>query len=100
MKFYTILFALLASLSSGLSHAAAPIVIKFSHIVAPNTPKGKAAERFKRLAEGDTKGRVKVEVYHNGELFKDKDEVAALQRGEVQMLAPSLSKFGTMGVQG
>jgi len=61
--------------------AQQPIVIKFSHVVAVDTPKGKAAERFKQLAEERTKGRVKVEVYPNSSLFKDGEEMEALQLG-------------------
>ena len=79
--------------------AQAPIVIKFSHVVAPNTPKGKGAEHFKELAEKYTNGKVKVEVYANSTLYKDKEELEALQLGAVQMLAPSNSKFGPMGVK-
>ncbi|HEY2928229.1 TRAP transporter substrate-binding protein [Piscinibacter sp.] len=79
--------------------AQAPIVIKFSHVVAPDTPKGKGAERFKQLAEERTKGRVKVELYPNSQLYKDKEELEALQLGSVQMLAPSLAKFGPLGVK-
>ena len=82
-----------------LAHAQAPIVIKFSHVVAPDTPKGKGAERFKQLAEERTKGRVKVEVYPNSQLYKDKEELEALQLGSVQMLAPSLAKFGPLGAR-
>jgi C4-dicarboxylate-binding protein DctP len=92
------LVALLAGLASG-AWAAEPIVIKFSHVVAPNTPKGKAAERFKQLVEARTKGQVKVEVYPNSQLYKDREELEALQLGAVQMLAPSLSKFGPLGVR-
>ncbi|HZP93485.1 MAG TPA: TRAP transporter substrate-binding protein [Burkholderiales bacterium] len=79
--------------------SAAPIVIKFSHVVAPDTPKGKAAEKFRELAENYTNGAVKVEVYPNSQLFKDREELEALQRGAVQMLAPSVSKFGPLGVR-
>lgn len=78
---------------------AAPIVIKFSHVVAPDTPKGKAAEKFRALAEKYTNGAVKVEVYPNSQLFKDREELEALQRGVVHMLAPSVSKFGPLGVR-
>jgi C4-dicarboxylate-binding protein DctP len=78
---------------------AQTITIKFSHVVAPDTPKGKAAEKFKQLAEAATKGRVKVEIYPNSQLYKDGDELEALQRGAVQMLAPSVSKFGPLGVR-
>ncbi|HNV60481.1 MAG TPA: DctP family TRAP transporter solute-binding subunit, partial [Rhodoferax sp.] len=79
--------------------AQAPIVIKFSHVVANDTPKGHAAEYFKKKAEELTKGRVKVEVYSNSTLYKDKEEMEALQIGAVQMLAPSLAKFGPLGVK-
>ena len=81
------------------AYAQQPIVIKFSHVVAVDTPKGKAAEYFKKLAEERTKGRVKVEVYPNSSLFKDGEEMEALQLGSVQMLAPSLAKFGPLGVR-
>ena len=90
--------SLLAIVSLG-AQAQAPIVIKFSHVVAPDTPKGKGALRFKELAEQRTGGRVKVEVYPNSQLYKDKEELEALQLGSVQMLAPSLSKFGPLGVK-
>ena len=76
-----------------------PIVIKFSHVVASDTPKGKAADKFKELAEKYTDGKVKVEVYPNSQLYKDKEELEALQLGAVQMLAPSNSKFGPIGVK-
>ncbi len=94
---FAVLFA--AALVSGNALAQAPIVIKFSHVVANDTPKGKGAERFKELAEKATKGRVKVEVYPNSTLYKDKEEMEALQLGSVQMLAPSLAKFGPLGVK-
>jgi C4-dicarboxylate-binding protein DctP len=76
-----------------------PIVIKFSHVVTPDTPKGKGAEKFRELAEKYTNGKVKVEVYPNSQLYKDKEEVDALQLGAVQMLAPSLAKFGPLGAR-
>jgi C4-dicarboxylate-binding protein DctP len=79
--------------------AQSPIVIKFSHVVAPDTPKGKASLKFKELAEKYTNGKVSVEVYPNSQLYKDKEELEALQLGAVQMLAPSLSKFGPIGVK-
>jgi len=84
---------------AGQAFAQQPIVIKFSHVVTPDTPKGKAADYFKKLAEERTKGKVKVEVYPNSQLYKDKEEVEALQLGSVQMLAPSLAKFGPLGVR-
>ncbi len=79
--------------------AQSPIIIKFSHVVALDTPKGKAADFFAKRAGELTKGRVKVEVYPNSQLYKDKEEMEALQLGSVQMLAPSLSKFAPLGVK-
>ena len=79
--------------------AQTPVVLKFSHVVAPDTPKGKGAEKFKELGEKYTDGRVKIEVYANSSLYKDKEEVEALQLGAVQMLAPSLAKFGPLGAR-
>jgi C4-dicarboxylate-binding protein DctP len=79
--------------------AQVPIVIKFSHVVASDTPKGKGADKFKELAEKYTNGKVKVEVYPNSTLYKDKEELEALQLGAVQMLAPSNSKFGPIGIK-
>jgi len=76
-----------------------PVVIKFSHVVAADTPKGKAADKFKELAEKYSNGKVKVEVYPNSTLYKDKEELEALQLGAVQMLAPSNSKFGPIGIK-
>ncbi len=91
---------LLASvmLALGLS-ANAQIVIKFSHVVATDTPKGQASEFFAKRAGELTKGKVKVDVYANSQLYKDKEEMEALQMGAVQMLAPSLAKFGPLGVK-
>jgi C4-dicarboxylate-binding protein DctP len=83
----------------GPASAQSPIVIKFSHVVASNTPKGAAADKFKELAEKYTEGKVKVEVYANSTLYKDKEELEALQLGAVQMLAPSNSKFGPIGIR-
>jgi C4-dicarboxylate-binding protein DctP len=84
---------------AGPASAQSPIVIKFSHVVASNTPKGAATEKFKELAEKYTDGKVKVEIYPNSTLYKDKEELEALQLGAVQMLAPSNSKFGPIGVR-
>src|SRR6202000_106897 len=83
----------------GPAAAQSPIVLKFSHVVAADTPKGKAADKFAELAAKYTNGRVKVEVYPNSTLYKDKEELEALQLGAVQMLAPSNSKFGPIGIK-
>ncbi|MEI7842501.1 MAG: TRAP transporter substrate-binding protein [Gallionellaceae bacterium] len=92
-----LLGVLLLSLSATVY--ADPIVIKFSHVVAASTPKGKASEFFAKRAAELTKDKVKVEVYPNSSLYKDKEEMEALQIGAVQMLAPSLAKFGPLGVK-
>src|ERR1700709_1712912 len=100
MKFKVLYLALAgAALVSGPASAQAPIIIKFSHVVANDTPKGKGAQRFKELAEKATRGRVKGELCPNSTLYKDKEELEALQLGAVQMLAPSLAKFGPLGVK-
>jgi C4-dicarboxylate-binding protein DctP len=87
------------ALAAAIAQAQQPIVIKFSHVVAENTPKGKGALKFKELAEARTGGKVKVEVYPNSQLFKDGEEMQMLQLGNVQMLAPSVSKFGPLGAR-
>ncbi|MBK5915788.1 TRAP transporter substrate-binding protein [Rhodocyclus purpureus] len=99
MKISALLLGLAACVLSATASADAPIVIKFSHVVAVDTPKGLAAEFFKKRSEELTKGKVKVEVYANSTLYKDKEEMEALQLGAVQMLAPSLAKFGPLGVK-
>ena len=100
MQRLAIAFAAILSLALATPALAdGPIVIKFSHVVTPDAPKGKAAVVFKELAEKYTNGRVKVEIYPNSSLYKDKEELEALQLGSVQMLAPSISKFGPLGVK-
>ncbi|HJW02930.1 MAG TPA: TRAP transporter substrate-binding protein [Azospira sp.] len=99
MKVSALLFGLMAGVMSFGAAAQQPIVIKFSHVVAVDTPKGKAADFFAKRAAELTKGKVKVEVYPNSQLYKDKEEMEALQLGAVQMLAPSLAKFGPLGVR-
>jgi C4-dicarboxylate-binding protein DctP len=98
MKINAIILAF-AALAGVNAHAEEPIVIKFSHVVAVDTPKGKAAEKFKELAEKATRGRVRVEVYPNSQLYNDKEEMEALQLGAAQMLAPSLAKFRQLGIR-
>jgi C4-dicarboxylate-binding protein DctP len=99
MKYRLFLAVTALALVFGMAQAQQPVVIKFSHVVAENTPKGKGSLKFKELAESRTQGRVKVEVYPNSQLFKDGEEMQMLQLGNVQMLAPSVSKFGPLGVR-
>src|SRR2546430_12396228 len=99
MKFIVLALSTCLAMVAAVAFAAEPIVIKFSHVVPNDTPKGKGALKFKELAEERTKGRVKVEIYPNSSLYKDKEELEAMQLGAVQMLAPSISKFGPLGVR-
>ena len=92
MKLKLVLAASL--MAFGLSVQAAPIVIKYSHVVADQTPKGQAAIKFKELAEKKFPGKVEVQVFPNSQLFGDGKEMEALILGDVQIIAPSLSKFG------
>ena len=83
-----------ALLAVGFSVQAAPIIIKYSHVVADVTPKGQAALKFKELAEKMLPGKVEVQVFSNSQLFGDGKEMEALALGDVQIIAPSLAKFG------
>ena len=94
MKFTVKLLAASVALAFGMAAQAAPIVIKYSHVVADITPKGKAALKFKELAEKALPGKVEVQVFPNSQLFGDGKELEALLLGDVQIIAPSLAKFG------
>lgn len=99
MRAILMALAVLAVQAPPLRAEAPPIVIKFSHVSAPQAHKSRAAEHFRMLAERYTSGRVRVEIYPNSQLYKDKEELEALQLGAVQMLAPSVSKFGPLGIR-
>ncbi|HRA15252.1 MAG TPA: TRAP transporter substrate-binding protein DctP, partial [Giesbergeria sp.] len=87
-----------AGSAAGLARAApAGLTIRLSHVVAEETPKGLAANRFQALVEERSGGRIAVVVYPDARLYGDHDEMQALQLGAVEMLAPSLSKFGRIG---
>ena len=94
MKIKINIVAAAALMAVGLSAHAAPIIIKYSHVVADVTPKGQAAIKFKELAEKKLPGKVEVQVFPNSQLFGDGKEMEALILGDVQIIAPSLSKFG------
>ncbi|MGB6006933.1 TRAP transporter substrate-binding protein [Castellaniella sp.] len=99
MKLLALLFSCALVCSQVAYARQEPILIRFSHVVAADTPKGKAAERFRQLAEQATEGRVRVRIYPNSELYRDREELEALQLGAVEMIAPSLSKFGPLGAR-
>lgn len=98
MKLPLLLLGLALSLTAA-TVSAQTTVIKFSHVAGIDTPKGKAALRFKELAEQAGRGRLRVDVYPNNQLYKESDELEALQLGAVQMLAPSLMKLTQSGVR-
>ena len=91
--------AVISVMFTAPARAREPIRIKFSHVVTDTAPKGRGALKFKELAEKALPGRVIVEVYANSSLYKDKEELEALQLGSVQMLAPGLEKFAPVGVR-
>lgn len=98
MKMHLFALGLALAMVSAIVSAQTPIVIKFSHVAASDAPKGKAALRFKELVEQASRHRVQVDVYPNNQLYKESDELEALQLGAVQMLAPSLAKLAQFGV--
>ena len=89
------LLAVLALLASG--PADAELTIRFAHVVAEDTPKGLTVRRFAQLVAERAPGRIRVVIYPNAQPYGDSDEFEALQAGAVEMLAPSLSKFGRVG---
>jgi C4-dicarboxylate-binding protein DctP len=92
-KLTAAVFGLAAVMAAGATYAADPIVLKFAHVVAENTPKGQMANKFKQLVDERLAGKVMVEVYPNSQLFGDDKVLEAMLLGDVQMAAPSLSKF-------
>ena len=88
---------LAAAATSLRGRAAAVTTIRLSHVVAQDTPKGLALERFRTLVEERTAQRIRVQIYPQGQLYGDQDEMQALQLGAIDMVAPSLSKFGPIG---
>jgi C4-dicarboxylate-binding protein DctP len=93
LRFSLAIAAAAALAAVGIASAQQPIVIKFSHVVAENTPKGQGALKFKELAEKKLPGKVQVQVFPSSQLFGDAKELEALLLGDVQLIAPSLSKF-------
>ena len=80
-----------------VGRAATETTIRLSHVVAPDTPKGMTLERFRTLVEERSGQRIRVQIYPQGQLYGDQDEMQALQLGAIDMVAPSLSKFGPIG---
>ncbi|WP_027857507.1 TRAP transporter substrate-binding protein [Marinobacterium jannaschii] len=93
MRLLTAAVASLALMVGAQTVSAAPVEIKFSHVVAENTPKGKMATKFKELVEERLAGKVEVKVFPNSQLFGDNKVLEAMLLGDVQMAAPALSKF-------
>ncbi len=99
IKIHLILLGLALSMAATIVSAQTTTVIKFSHVSASDTPKGQAALRFKELVEQASRHRVRVDVYPNNQLYKESDELEALQLGAVQMVAPTLAKLAQFGMQ-
>jgi C4-dicarboxylate-binding protein DctP len=93
MRSIITLIAILTLSLSTMVLAQEPIIIKFSHVTADNTPKGQGALKFKELAEKKLPGKVEVQIFPNSQLFADDQEMDALLLGDIHLLAPSLSKF-------
>ncbi|MGB0466984.1 MAG: TRAP transporter substrate-binding protein [Pontibacterium sp.] len=93
MRLLTAAVASLALVVGAQSAMAAPVEIKLSHVVAENTPKGQMANKFKELVAERLAGKVEVKVFPNSQLFGDNKVLEAMLLGDVQMAAPSLSKF-------
>jgi C4-dicarboxylate-binding protein DctP len=94
-----LLFALVLVSAAVSTHAQLPpLVVRFSHVVSDDTPKGQMALQFKKLVEQRSQGRIRVDVYPDSQLYGDDDEMEALRLGAVELLAPSLSKFGNTGI--
>ena len=94
MRKWVLAAAAVAMFAVPVTSMAAPMVLKFSHVVAENTPKGQAALKFKEAAERLLPGKVKIEVYPNSQLYGDAKEMEAVALGDVHFIATSLSKFG------
>jgi len=71
-------------------------VIKFSHVVSPNTPKGKAAAFFAKRVEELSQGKIKVELYPNAILGKDNEVLRKMKLNAIQMAAPPFAKFSNI----
>ena len=93
MKLRHLVVGLLGAGFAMVALAQTPMIIKYSHVVADQTPKGQAALKFKELAEKALPGKVEVQVFPNSQLFGDGKEMEALLLGDVQIIAPSLAKF-------
>lgn len=98
-KIHWILLAFALSTVATIVSAQTTTIIKFSHVSASDTPKGRAALRFKELVEKASLRRIRVDVYPNNQLYKESDELEALQLGAVQMVAPTLAKLAQFGAK-
>ncbi len=82
--------------ASGATTSGATTTIKFNHVVTRDTPKGRAAERFAELVKQNSNGRIQVQIFPNSELYKDGEEVEALQQGAINFIAPGIDKYGVL----
>lgn len=91
LRIFTIALGLFLGVTAAV--AAAPILVKYSHVVPESTPKGQAALKFKELAEKALPGKVEVQIFPSSQLFGDEKELEALLLGDVQIISPALAKF-------
>lgn len=96
-RFTAAMTAIALVCSAGAASAACDqgeMVIKFSHVTnSDKHPKGIAAQLFADRVNEEMNGKVCVEVYPNSTLYDDDAVLEAMLQGDVQMAAPSLSKF-------
>jgi C4-dicarboxylate-binding protein DctP len=71
----------------------AAMTLKFSHVVARDTPKGKGVDKFAELVKQKSGGKIEVQHFANSELYKDAEELEALQTGAIHFIAPGSDKF-------
>tara|TARA_B110000902_G_scaffold249191_1_gene307107 strand:- start:11 stop:1012 length:1002 start_codon:yes stop_codon:yes gene_type:complete len=98
MKFFTAAAVALTMTVSATAVQAAcddgEIVIKFSHVTNTDKhPKGIAATLLEQRVNDEMNGKACLEVFPNSTLYNDNQVLEALLQGDVQMAAPSLSKF-------
>ncbi|MAY31390.1 MAG: C4-dicarboxylate ABC transporter [Rhodovulum sp.] len=99
MKFLNAAVAAAIAISASATGAMAncddgEIVIKFSHVTNTDRhPKGIAASLLQQRVNDEMNGKACMEVFPNSTLYNDDQVLEAMLQGDVQMAAPSLSKF-------
>jgi len=89
----TILAGCSAVTGKNVTSGDTALEVKFSHVVADSTPKGKAALKFKELVEKNSNGKIKMSIFPASSLYGDKEELEQLKANNIQFIAPSVSKL-------